>query len=234
MQACSPANRLLLVRLSPEPGDQRANQQLLRQAHARVRRHFEARAVPAGPAVPWSCPGEYSLSMQNSARCVLPVTSTSRLRKMRSTSQGGQFIRSALEQAESDLQFVDRIGARLVHARSLAGGSDEHARKQVRQRRMIQPVPDHALQQIRTPQERTIGGVRAAQHDVIAAAGAGMAAVEHELFRAQPRLARLFVERRGVLDQFPPIGRRMDVHFDDAGVGRDLDVSAMRESWGGG
>ena len=40
-------------------------------------------SLPAGPS------GEYSLSMQNSARCVLPVTSISRLRSSRSTSHGG-------------------------------------------------------------------------------------------------------------------------------------------------
>ena len=40
---------------------------------------------PAGPS------GEYILSMQNSARWVLPVTSISRLRIKRSTSQGGTY-----------------------------------------------------------------------------------------------------------------------------------------------
>jgi hypothetical protein len=38
---------------------------------------------PVGPS------GEYSLSMQNSARWVLPVTSISRLRSRRSMSHGG-------------------------------------------------------------------------------------------------------------------------------------------------
>ena len=40
------------------------------------------------PWRPFGPSGEYSLSMQNSARCVLPVTSISRLRSNRSTSQG--------------------------------------------------------------------------------------------------------------------------------------------------
>ena len=42
------------------------------------------------PSRPDAESGEYSLSMQNSARCVLPVTSISRCRNNRSTSQGGQ------------------------------------------------------------------------------------------------------------------------------------------------
>ena len=47
------------------------------------------RASPAARGVRTVLSGEYSLSMQNSARCVLPVTSVSRWRNTRSTSQGG-------------------------------------------------------------------------------------------------------------------------------------------------
>ena len=108
---------------------------------------------------------------------------------MRSTSHGGQFPFGAVQQAEGDLQFVHGIGAGFIHARRLAGGADEHARKQIRQRRMIQPVAEHALQQIRTAQERAVGRRRAAQHQMIAAAGAGVAAIEHEFLGAQPASA---------------------------------------------
>ena len=83
------------------------------------------------------CPGEYSLSMQNSARCVLPVTSTSRLRNRRSTSQGGDVALVGLPGicCERDLQLVEAVVARLVDARRLAGRADEQAGEQVRQRR---------------------------------------------------------------------------------------------------
>src|SRR5205085_10346081 len=37
----APAHELLLVRLRPERGDERAQKKLLRKAHARVRRHLE-------------------------------------------------------------------------------------------------------------------------------------------------------------------------------------------------
>ena len=50
---------------------------------------FQTRATPAGPAGPCWCRARYSLSMQNSLRWVLPVTSTRMLRSVRSTSHGG-------------------------------------------------------------------------------------------------------------------------------------------------
>ena len=55
VQRRAPAHQPALLRLAPEPGDQRAEQQLLGQAHARVRRHLEGaeldQAEPAGRAV---------------------------------------------------------------------------------------------------------------------------------------------------------------------------------------
>ena len=62
---------------------------------------------------------------------------------------------------------------------------------------MIEPVGDQAAQQVGAPQDRAVGRRRAAQDDVVAAAGAGMSAVQHELLGAEPRLARVPVERRG-------------------------------------
>ena len=51
VQGRSPAHQWLRVRLAPEPGDQRAHQQLLHEAHARVRRHLEtAQLDEAEPA----------------------------------------------------------------------------------------------------------------------------------------------------------------------------------------
>ena len=61
------------------------------------------------------------------------------------------------------------------------------------------PVEHQALEQIGPAQERAVGGVHAAQHDVVAAAGAGVAAVDHEFVGAEPRLARLLVERAVVI-----------------------------------
>ena len=41
VQGRSPAHRLAVKRRAPESGDERAQQQLLGETHARVRRHFE-------------------------------------------------------------------------------------------------------------------------------------------------------------------------------------------------
>src|SRR5947209_1127469 len=41
VQRRSPAHQRAVLRLAPEPGEQRAHKQLLRKAHARIGRHFE-------------------------------------------------------------------------------------------------------------------------------------------------------------------------------------------------
>ena len=88
---------------------------------------------------------------------------------------------------------------------------------------MALPIEHEALEQIGPPQERAVGGVGAAEHDVIAAAGAGVAAVDHELVGAEARVMRVLVKAVGGLDRLAPGRGRVDVDFDDAGVGRHLD-----------
>ena len=167
--------------------------------------------------------------MQNSARCVLPVTSTSRCRSARSTSQGGVAAVRRRQLRERDLELVDAVVPRLVDARRLARRADEQSREQVRQRRVVVPVGDQAAQQIGPAQERAVGRRRAAEHEVVAAAGAGVAAVEHELLGRRGRAClRLLVERRRLLDQLVPVARRLHVHLDHAGVGRDDEVRQPR------
>ncbi len=100
------------------------------RGHPRVGRHLEAPQLEEPEAAPFRV-GLNSLSMQNSARWVLPVTSTSRWRNRRSTSQGGARppwpARQPLELGEGDLELVEALVARLVDPRGLAGGSDEPA-----------------------------------------------------------------------------------------------------------
>ncbi len=158
--------------------------------------------------------------MQNSARWVLPVMSTSRLRSRRSISQGAGVspVRNA---AKRDLQFVEVFVAAFVDARRLRGGADEQAGKAVGQRGVVLPVGDQRGEQIGPAQEGAVLGRGAAEGDVVAAAGAGVAAVEHELLGAQARQARFVVEPFGGLDQFVPVRRGMDVDLDDAGIRRD-------------
>jgi len=55
VQGSAPTNRCTALRLAPEPRGQRAQEQLLRQAHARVWRHFERaeldQAQPSGRTI---------------------------------------------------------------------------------------------------------------------------------------------------------------------------------------
>ena len=147
------------------------------------------------PSRPIGESGENSLSTQISARCVLPVTSTSRLRNSRSSSHGRASSPRFGHLRERDLQFVERLVARLVDARRLAGRADEQAGEEIGERRVALPVEHDALEQVGPAQERAFGRRRAADHDVAAAAGAGVAAVAHEFLGAEPRRARVVVER---------------------------------------
>ena len=57
---------------------------------------------------------------------------------------------------------------------------------------------------------------------MVAAAGTGVAAVEHEFLRREPGQPRLVVQNGRIGHQFIPASRRMDVDFDDAGIRRDI------------
>ena len=69
---------------------------------------------------------------------------------------------------------------------------------------MVVPESEQRLQQIGPAQERAVGGFRRAHNHVVAAAGADVAAVEHEFFRRQPDLARLLVQFLAALNDLRP------------------------------
>ena len=96
---------------------------------------------------------------------------------------------------------------------------------------MVLPIGDDAAQQIRAAQERAVGGLAGAEHDMVAAAGAGVAAVDHEFLGAEPGLPSLLVKRLGDGDGFIPVRGGVNVHLDDAGVGRDLDDVETAVGW---
>src|SRR5205814_8144696 len=98
-----------------------------------------------------------------------------------------------VELAKGNFQFVKRIVARFVHARVLAGRADEQSAEQKRQRRVILPVAEQASEQVRAAQNRALRRRRSADHDVVAAAGADVAAIDHEFLSPQAGLAGLFV-----------------------------------------
>ena len=101
----APADQPLLVGPLPERGDQAAQQQLLRQAHARSAAASRRRAAPAGRAGRRRVSGVYSLSMQNSARCVLPVDVDQQVAED-AVDQPRRRLPSRLDLAEGDLQLV--------------------------------------------------------------------------------------------------------------------------------
>ncbi len=93
---------------------------------------------------------------------------------------------------------------------------------------MALPVEHEALEQVGAAQERRVGRRRAAHDDMVAAAGAGVAAVGHELVGAEPALARVLVDAGGDRHRLAPALGRMHVDLDHAGVGRHLDQVEAR------
>jgi hypothetical protein len=119
----------------PEPGDERADQHLLGQAHARLRRHLEAaeldQAKPPGGTV-----GRIELVDADLGPVGVAGHIGQQVAQQPVDSQGGggfAFARSR-DLLQRDLQLVETIVTRLVDARRLAGRADEKAGKQVRQR----------------------------------------------------------------------------------------------------
>src|SRR5437773_365525 len=86
---------------------------------------------------------------------------------------------------------------------------------------MVVPITQEAAQEIRPPEPRRIRGRGTTQGEVVAAAGAGMATVEHEFFRCETGFARRVVKERRSFGQFVPARRRMNVDLDYAGIGSD-------------
>src|ERR1041384_2128912 len=63
---------------------------------------------------------------------------------------------------------------------------------------------------------------------MVAAAGAGVAAIQHELFRSEARLARLFAENGSGRGERGPRLARVQVHFDYSRIGRDGEFGQTR------
>lgn len=98
---------------------------------------------------------------------------------------------------------------------------------------MALPVQDQAAQEIRPAQERTVERRRAANYHVVAAAGTGVLAVNHELVGTEPRLPGFLVDAFGDRDTFLPAGCRMDVDLDDARIRCNADDIHARVGRGG-
>ena len=133
--------------------------------------------------------------------------------------------------SQRNFELIDLVVAGFVHARCLAGGANEHAAEKVAQRGVVVPVKDQAGQQFGATQERAVGRRGAAQHKVVAAPCAGVAAIGHEFFSAQAGFKGGLVQKLGVVDQLAPVVRGMDIDFDHARVGGDLQHLEARIAW---
>ena len=147
----------LAIGLVPEPRDQRAQQQRLGKAHLRVRRHFEAaefdETKPPGRAV-----GRIELVDAD----FRPVGVAGR-RRSADCGRCGPPAKAVACNCERSGTSANAISSSyrpswraFIDARRLARRPDEQAGEQIRQRRMILPIGDQALQQIGPPQERRV------------------------------------------------------------------------------
>ena len=160
-------------RLVPEPPDQGPQQELLRQAHPRVRRHLEG-AQFQEPEASRRLVGRIQLVYAKLG----PVGVAGHIREQIPEDPVNQPGRGAapcllpFQLAEGDLELVQAVVPRLVDPRGLAGGADEQAREEVTQRWVLVPVGHQASQQVRPPQKGAVRRAASAYDDVIAASRA--------------------------------------------------------------
>ncbi|KAG1249761.1 hypothetical protein G6F65_019002 [Rhizopus arrhizus] len=185
MQFGAPARQARRIGRLPEVRDQAAQQQLLGQAHARMRRHFKGAQLQQ-PQPPRGAVGRIELVDAE----FRPVRIAGHVHQ--DVAQGpldhpGRHGIALLGHApmnflKCQLQLVHLVVAGFVDARRLARRPDEQAGKQVGQRGVVHPVRQQAGQHIVAAQERAVRRRGAAQHEVVATTRAGMAAVGHEFF----------------------------------------------------
>ena len=69
---------------------------------------------------------------------------------------------------------------------------------------VVVPESEHGFEQVRPTEEGRVFRRSAAHDDMVAAAGADMAAIQHEFFRGETGFACDFVKLAGALHHFPP------------------------------
>ena len=224
VQRRTPTYRRTALRLAPEPGDQRTQEQLLCQAHARVRRHFERAELHQTQPSGWTVGrkqfvdaelGAVSIAGDVDEKIAKQAIDQPRSRRL-------AFARRR-HHRQRDLELVELVVPRLVDARGLAGRADEQAGEQIGQRRVPLPVQDQALEQVGSAQERAVSRARSPQRNVIATARTDVATVDHELVGAEPAETRFLVERVRKFNGLAPSRGGLDIDLDDTWIGRHLD-----------
>ena len=220
----APAHERAGIRLGPEAGDQGPDQQRLHERHAGVRRHLEAAQFEQPEPAPLRVGAEQLVDAQlgpvGAAGYVdeqVPEQAVHEPGRRGVAGGNGQ----ALELGEGDLELVEALVAGLVDARGLAGRADEPAGEEVGERRMVLPVGDDAAEQVRPAQEGAVGWCRAAEGQVVAAAGAGVGPVEMERLCAEPGGAGVGVDAGGDVHQLRPRRGRVDVDLEHPRVRGD-------------
>jgi hypothetical protein len=159
--AGEPARR---ERVLPEAGDQRPQEQLLDEAHPRVRRHLEGPELQepeaAGRAVGRVELVDAELGAVGVAGDVDQEVAEDAVDEPRGAGARGVARRGelAVELQECDLELVDAVVARLVDPGALARGADEEPAEEVAERGVLVPVGEQALQQVGPAQERAVLG----------------------------------------------------------------------------
>ena len=143
VQPVAPMDQLAAIRILPEFRDQSPHQQLLSQAHARVRRHFKGtqlhQAQPGRSGVGGKKFVDANLGAVGVAGQIGKEIPENPVHGPGADHFGGSGFRDLIER---DLQFIQRIRTGLIHARMLAGGADEESGKKIRERRMVLPETD--------------------------------------------------------------------------------------------
>ena len=227
----APADEPPLPRFAPQPRHQRPHHQLHHQAHPHLRGHLEGAQFHQAAAPGGGVGGMELVDAELRAVRVAGEIDEEIAEQPVDEPRGRPATRRAAGSAhlvDGDLQLVEALVPRLVDPRGLAGGSDESAREQVREGGMVVPVGDQARQQVGPAEERALGDGRAAEHQVVAATGADVPAVEFELLRHEPAGPRLLVERCAKGDQLAPRPDRGHVDLDHAGIGGDGEPPEQR------
>ena len=130
VQARAPTNELACVGRFPEARDQRAQQQHLRETHLCVRWHFEAAKLQQAQPTAGAVGRIQFVDAKFRAVCVTGEINQQVTQQPVDQPWCERFFACRLldrQLLERDIQLVEIVVARLVHARRLTGGADELA-----------------------------------------------------------------------------------------------------------
>ena len=161
VQLCAPAHQTRgRVRRTPETRHEGAQQELLREAHPLVGRHFEGTQLEQ-PQPPGRAIGRIQLVDAEFGAMRIAGHVDEQIAEQPIDEPGRARDPGRRQLAKGDLELTQRVISRFVQAWRLRRGADEQAGEQIRQRGMIVPIRQKAPQQVGTAQERRIRGGRA-------------------------------------------------------------------------